>query len=373
MTNKKHILLLGGTGAMGQQIVSLLSNREDVVCYVTSRSLRSDFVNVKYLQGNAHDDKFLNEVLNLHPWDSVVDFMVYSTEQFRERVGVLLQSTKHYVFISSARVYAYSDELLTEDSPRLLDVCKDQEYLNTDEYALTKARQEDILINSRFQNWTIVRPYITFGENRLQLGVMEKEMWLVPALNNRPIVFSRDIAECYTTMTDGYVLAQSIISLMDNNAAKGEIFHVTSEQSYKWCEILDWYLDVYEEIKGVKASVYYTEKWDSRFGGEYYQWKYDRLYNRRFDNAKIRQFVSDDIFLHTELFIKKSIATFIKSYRPNIKDLNPNVEFIRGVLTGKFLPIQQISGMKRKLKVIAYKLHIYNPLRKIYHGIKIHR
>ena len=372
MSGVKYILLLGGTGVMGEQLVQLLSQSSDIICCVTSRNKHDDYGNIKFLQGNAKDISFLTEVLNMFSWDCIVDFMVYSTEQFRERVTLLLQSTKHYVFISSARVYADSVEQLTEDSPRLLDVCTDQEYLNTDEYALTKARQEDLLIDSGLKNWTILRPYITFGENRLQLGVMEKEMWLIPALNNRPIVFSKDIATCYTTMTDGYVLAQSIIALMDNDAAKGEIFHVTSEYSYKWSEILEWYLKVIEDIKGVKPCVHYTEQWDSRFGGELYQWKYDRLYNRKFSNKKIRRFVSDDIFLQSEQSIKKSIASFINSYRPNVKDLNPNVEFARGVLTGKFLPIQQISGMKRKLKVIAHKMHIYNLLQLIYHGTKVH-
>ncbi len=372
MNTKKKILLLGGTGAMGAYLVELLSQRDDVFCYVTSRSSRSDLANIKYLQGNAQDSTFLHKILDMHPWDCVVDFMVYSTEQFRERANLLLQSTKQYIFISSARVYADSDGQLTEESPRLLDVCTDLDYLSTDEYALTKARQEDILIKSDSKNWTIVRPYITFSDNRLQLGVMEKEMWLIPALNNRPIVFSNDIAECDTTMTDGCVLAQCLIALMNNSAVKGEIFHIASEQSYKWKEILEWYLEVFEDIKGTKPSVHFIEKWDCRLGGEFYQWKYDRLYNRKFNNTKICKFVPNDIFLQTEQSIKTAISKYIKSYSPDIKHLNQNVEFARGIITGQFLPIQQVSGTKRKLKVIAQKIHIYKLLQRIYHGIKVH-
>ena len=55
---------------------------------------------------------------------------------------------------------------------------KDEEYLKTDEYALSKARQEDILHRSGKNNWTVIRPYITYSEIRLQLGVLEKELWL---------------------------------------------------------------------------------------------------------------------------------------------------------------------------------------------------
>lgn len=42
----------------------------------------------------------------------------------RRGYGMLLNATKQYVYISSARVYAdCGDEVLTETCPRLLDVC----------------------------------------------------------------------------------------------------------------------------------------------------------------------------------------------------------------------------------------------------------
>ena len=43
-----------------------------------------------------------------------------------------------------------------------------------------KARQEDILRKSKFENW-ILSDLTTFSENRLQLGVLKKE-WLYRAL-----------------------------------------------------------------------------------------------------------------------------------------------------------------------------------------------
>lgn len=89
--------------------------------------------------------KFLQPLLQKEKWNAIVDFMIYSTNDFEERYNQLLDSTTQYVYISSARVYAPNDGLITEDSPRILDICKDQDYLATDEYALTKARLENIL------------------------------------------------------------------------------------------------------------------------------------------------------------------------------------------------------------------------------------
>ena len=201
-----NILLLGGTGAMGQHLVHLLKDNGYNV-YVTSRNQRTSFDNVTYIQGNARDIEFLNTVLNMRPWNVIVDFMVYNSSEFASRVEKLLSSCGQYIFLSSSRVYANCQSEINESSPRLLDVCVDSQYIKTDEYALAKAREENILFSQNSKNWTIIRPYITYSESRLQLGVSEIGGWLYRALKGRTIVFSDDIAGHLTTLTYGYDVA----------------------------------------------------------------------------------------------------------------------------------------------------------------------
>ena len=100
-------LVLGGTGAMGVDLVKILAERgEDVT--VTSRSERkSEYNNVEYVMGDAHDTAFLKSRFDKQ-YDAVVDFMIYNTEEFKARRDLLLGSTKQYVFLSSSRVYADS-------------------------------------------------------------------------------------------------------------------------------------------------------------------------------------------------------------------------------------------------------------------------
>lgn len=52
----------------------------------------------------------------------------------------------------------------------------DSQYVQSDGYAIAKAKQEDILRNSDFINWTIVRPYITYSDARLQLVFLKRIM-----------------------------------------------------------------------------------------------------------------------------------------------------------------------------------------------------
>ena len=142
-----EVLILGGTGAMGIHLIECLVAK-GIFVTVTSRKDRDSAEYVTYVKGNAHDVNFLTTLLERKRWDVIVDFMVYSTEEFRDRAELLLKSTKQYIFLSSARVYADSKEAITEDSSRLLDVSQDKKFLQTDEYPLSKAREENILFES---------------------------------------------------------------------------------------------------------------------------------------------------------------------------------------------------------------------------------
>ena len=72
--------------------------------------------------------------------------MVYGTDEFKLKIDLFLEHTGQYIYISSSRVYANENKCITEKSKRLLDICEDDEYLKTDEYALVKARQENLLL-----------------------------------------------------------------------------------------------------------------------------------------------------------------------------------------------------------------------------------
>ena len=180
------ILILGGTGAMGAHLVSILENTENQV-YVSTRKQRTNRNNITYVQGNAHDDGF-------------------------------------------------------------------------------------------------IRPYITYSEIRLQLGVNEKETWLYRALHGHTIVFSEDIAKNYTTLTYGYDVARGIASIIGKPEAYGEAFHITQSKPMKWSEILNLYTSVIEEKTGRRPKVL-MRKESPNLAFSKWQVIYDRWYNRRFDST----------------------------------------------------------------------------------------
>lgn len=346
------VLLLGGTGAMGSHLTNLLSDKGDRVV-VTSRNYNTSKGLVEYRQGNAKNIDFLREVLE-EQWDAIVDFMVYSEEEFRERVDLLLNSTSQYVFLSSARVYNESKETITEESARLLDNSLDKEFLSTNEYSLYKARQENILCSSHKKNWTIIRPYITYSEKRLQLGTLEKENWLYRALKRKTIVFSKDINNHFTTLTYGLDVATGIASLINNPNSFGEAYHITSQYACKWSDILNIYLEVLETQLGYRPKVIYQDLPDFlTWNPGKYQIIYDRLFDRKFDNTKVSSYIDTKEFTHFKTGLTNCLTEFLEN--PEFLNVDWRSEAIKDRYTKERTPLKEISGLKQKTKYIIFR------------------
>lgn len=337
---------------MGVDLVKILGERGENVT-VTSRSERkSQFSNIQYIKGDAHDTTFLHSLLN-EKIDAIVDFMVYNTEKFRSRRDLFLDSTKQYVFLSSSRVYADSAEPLTEDSPRLLDTTTDSAYLKTDDYSLTKARQENLLRESGKTNWTIIRPYITYSNQRLQLGVYEKELWLYRAMHDKTVVFPKAIAEKYTTMTLGADVAVGISKLIGNKKAMGEAFHITTDKAIKWDDVLAIYKQVFKDVTGKEIKVMYADdpKPIYEVMGNNYQVIYDRLFDRRFDNSKFLQATGECKFELPEVGLERCLREFLE--KPLFRAIYPSA--VMDKLAGERTKLSEVSGVKQQCKYLAVR------------------
>ena len=350
---KQKVLVLGGTGAIGAHLVSLLKD-SDYEVIVTSRSDRQSQGNIKYVKGNAREIEFLQTILNEH-YLAIVTFMTYKSEEFDVFAPLMLDATDQFFFLSSCRSYADTNEIITENSPQLLDTCEDEEFLTSDNYALAKARQERFLRNSGRTNWTIVRPYLTYSEQRLQLGFFEQGSWLMRAIKGKTIVFSEDMASKYTTLTYGEDVAKAISQLIGNEKAFGEAFNVTCDYSLLWSKVLDIYtrelsnlLDKKVEIKMLpKAPVsdWPTEKWT---------YKYDRIYNRCFSNKKLLSVLRDFKFTNPEDGLRKCIRSFYA--KPLDAGFSWAVQARFDQITGEWTSYKEFSSVKEYAFYLKYRV-----------------
>ncbi|WP_300572694.1 NAD-dependent epimerase/dehydratase family protein [Phenylobacterium sp.] len=351
-----RILALGATGAIGGELITALAPHNHEI-HVTTRRERPSTEAVSYIRGDAQDVAFLREILR-QDWDVIVDFMVYDTPTFHSRVDAFLGASGQYVYTSSARVFADSVDPITECSPRLLDVSQDTAFLAGDEYALAKARQEDLLHASGQNNWTIIRPYITFGEGRLQLGTLEKEGWLHRALQGRSIVFSDALMGKWTTMTEGADVARMIAGLMGNPAALGEEYNLAGSQAMTWGDVLSLYLDELQVHLGRRPKIMLQDL-DSfcRAGSSVPQIIYDRMYDRRFDPAKIGKLF--DLGSLTDCRVKLKARLRAQLQEGRFLPLNGRAEALRDRASGEHTPLRDFSDSKQKVAYLHYR---YSPV-----------
>lgn len=357
---REKILLLGGTGAIGVYLRGeLVRSGYEVV--VSSRRRQISEHGVQFVIGDAKDCSFVERVIAEYAPDVIVDFMIYRTSEFTERISFLLSKVKQYIFLSSYRVFNESVPL-TERSPRLLESIKDEEYLRSDEYGLSKARCENLLRTSGHVNWTIVRPCITYSKERFQFGCLEANTLCYRALRGMPVVIPKELLSKRTTMSWAGDVAKMIARLVLNEKAYGDDFNVVSSESHTWAEIGAIYNKAIGlTVKEVTIKDYLT------ICGEY-QLRYDRMFNRVMDNSKILavtglrqdEFKALECGLQNELLQNKSGLMQIK---PNIP-INARIDKMCGIaaiphgtFADKLLYLQhRYSVVRLPIRVIRFLL-----------------
>lgn len=314
-----RVLLICGTGCIGSALSEKLIARGDEV-YITSRLFRTDDrENVHYLKGDFGDELFLSSVLLSTHYDCIVDFGHYDAAMFERWMPMLLLATDHYLYLSSSRVYAGSSDTITEESLRLIDSAD----IATESAGYVKGCCENLLRRSDFKNWTIIRPYITYNTNRLQLGIYEKEYWLKCLMENKPLIIPGRLLSRTTTLTFAEDTAEVISRLMGNDKAKRDVYQMATGEHHTWREIALLYCNILRKEFGLDPQIYET-KYDSYIPYFFDEAQYinDRLYNRVFDSKKVEDATGFKEWTPLRSGIEKALNKFISGEKLFTIDFN---------------------------------------------------
>lgn len=283
----KKVLVLGATGAMGRYLIPELVNMSYEVTGIGLDESAPWNVQACYIQGNAFDKGFLETVLKEN-FDGIVNFMDYGKYAFSEYYKLFLNNTKHYIFLSSCRVYDDKEQPIKETSPRLWDSSEDEELKASHDYCIHKAQDEDLLTASAYENWTIIRPATTFSTMRLQLVTLEFKNAVGRALMGKKVVLPVQAKDKPATLSWGGDVAKMIAKILFMEEAKRETYNVCSAENRTWGEIATYYHD----LVGLEAV--WVDKEDylailSPEGNINVRWQleYARLFRRITDNSKV--------------------------------------------------------------------------------------
>ena len=288
MSTPKKVLVLGATGAMGKYLVPKLLEKGYMVDAVALDEFHSDAPNLRNIVGNAMDWNFLDPLLK-NNYDGIVDFMKYTSAEIACYLPAFLESTGHYMFFSSYRIYDNKEVPIKETSPRLIDTADDIWLRNSDDYSIYKARGENVLMASNRKNWTAVRPDPTYSLMRYQLVTLEAPVVIGRTRAGKSVVLPEQARYVDATMSWAGDVADMLALLLFNEKAMGEIYTTATSEHHTWDEIADYYKD----ICGLKAVWIDKEDyikmvtWKPHFPGNRWQLEYDRLFTRIIDNTKV--------------------------------------------------------------------------------------
>ena len=283
----KKVLVLGATGAMGRYLIPELVNLDYEVVGVGREETAPWKVNAAYIQSDAFDKNFLNGLLKEN-FDGIINFMEYGKVDFSEYYQLFLEHTSHYIYLSTCRVYDDKEQPIKETSPRLLDSCEDEVLKASHDYCIYKAQDEDLLVNSSYDNWTVVRPATTFSTMRLQLVTLEFNNSVARALQGKTIVLPIQAKDKPATLSWGGDVAKMIARILFKEEAKREFYNVCSAEHRTWGEIAEYYRD----LVGLEAVWVDKEDYLAILSPEgtinvRWQLEYARLFRRITDNSKV--------------------------------------------------------------------------------------
>lgn len=305
------VMLVGGTGVLSKDIArQCIEDKIDL--YMINRGKRLQYApeNVHVIIGDISNPIGLKKELEHLEFDVVVDFLSYTPKQLLKTLELFRNKCKQYIFISSATVYSKDnpEEVITEETP----------LTNYDwDYSKNKISCEKILEEeSRINNlqYTIVRPYITYGTTRIPFALISKnKQWTLidRILNDKPIVMWDDgKAICTLTHTEDF--AKGVVGLFGNPNAMGQAFHITSDEHLSWQESLEKIADVVgKKVKIIHIPSQIIEKEIVEMRGELTG---DKSIMRKFDNTKIKSAVTN---FNCQTMFSEGIKNTIEHYESN--------------------------------------------------------
>lgn len=281
-------LIIGGTGIISSEVCyRALDKGYDV--YILNRGRNKHMIDkranliVADVVNNSVED--IRAKLGDNYFDVVVDFLVLECNALKKHLEFLKDKCKQYIFISSATAYNKSseDEVITENTP----IGNPKWEYAYNKYLCEKYLEENI--DKYNMVYTTVRPYVTYGKTRVPFAIIPggANYTLINRIENGKPVVLWDNGKAICTLTHTKDFAVGMVGLWGNDKAYGQAFHITSDFTQNWKEVLDKIISAV----GVNApvismpSTYIADKLPE-YSGVLFG---DKGTNMIFDNSKLKE------------------------------------------------------------------------------------
>lgn len=204
--------------------------------------------NVTIYKANIRDIEEVKVKVGKEKFDVVIDFLSFNVKHLQTSFEYFRDKCIQYIFISSACVFRRKTEdgILLESSPKPN---------NELSYSIEKYECEVWLRDNAKETdckYTIVRPYITYGNTRIPFGIapLARYHWTIVAriMNDKPMfVWDNGTALCTLTHTEDF--AYNFVQLYLNKKAFNEDINFVGDQVYSWQEMLETLYELLDKDK----------------------------------------------------------------------------------------------------------------------------
>lgn len=350
-----NILILGGSGILSTDFTKTCLDMGNVV-YTLNRGNRTHFIDprVKLIKADLRNEpeNVLREKIfkEIPSYDVIVDFLSFIPDHLKRTLSILNGQFIQFIFISSSTAYKKKceDEILTEQS----------EIGNKKwDYAYNKYLCEEFLRKSSI-NYTIIRPYVTYGKNRIPFPIIPGDQYTLLAriMANKPVImFEQGDAICTLTHTEDF--AKTLYELLLNEKAYKEAFHITSTSEQTWLEVYT----ILCELLNRKPNICSLDRAETeKYMPEFYEILVgDKGTNMRFDNTKVSNAIGHSVYNTVSLRdgLKQSVDFFMNnSYMQKIDyKFDGECDYIAAKISKQKCCILE-SPMRRNKDVLYYHI-----------------
>lgn len=284
-------LLIGGTGTISTAVTALLVRKGWTVT-VLNRGTHNENLpqGVETLCADVRDEASVRQAIGSRCFDVVCEFIGFVPDHVRQDIRVFTDRCGQYIYISSASAYhkPCADFRITEGTS-----------LNNPfwQYSRDKIACERLLMDALEEHAfpaTIVRPSHTYGDTSVPVAVHGSKgsyQVLLRILQDKPVLIHGD-GQSLWTLTHNTDFAKAFVGLMGHPKAIGEAFHITSDETLTWDQILQTVasalgheLHPYHVASDVLASFPQYDFRGSLLG--------DKARSVVFDNSKVKRLVPD--------------------------------------------------------------------------------
>lgn len=250
-----NILIIGGSGTISYGLAREAVFKGHNVTVINRGSRKNRNIDgVGVINTDINDIDKMKDALDSKMFDIIIDPLVFNVNGLEKHIQTFGSHCKRYVFISSCCAFGCSDgkEPIDESFPMKPE----------SEYGKGKLACESYLKANQFDfDYTIIRPYITYGDIRIPIpfACRKNPYTVINRIKaDKPLVCFRFTGNDKTThnLMDVGDFSKVGISVLESDASANNEYNICSRNVYDW---KDAYRLLYKKL-GKDQHIYEVEK-----------------------------------------------------------------------------------------------------------------